>query len=99
MCGEGLADLSDRGLEVGAVVVDRGRREEDAAVEVGEEEPGAGLGAVDADNADMVGANLLHARVEHATRLGDGSPRTTRRRAFPGTGSGHGTSIRKKGWK
>ena len=55
MVGEGLADVGDGGVEVGSVVGDGGGRDEDAAVEVGEEELGAGLGAVEAEDAEVFG--------------------------------------------
>ena len=84
--GEGLADLGDGGVEVGAVVGDRGGRDEDAAVEVGEQELGACLGAVDADDAEVFGTDLLDARMKDAARLADGGRRTTRTRGVCGYG-------------
>ncbi len=69
--GEGVADLGDGGVEVGTVVGDGGGWDEDAAVEVGEEELGAGLGTVEADDAEVFGTDLLDAWMEHAARLAD----------------------------
>ena len=50
---------------------DGGGRDEDAAVEVGEQQLGACLGAVEADDAEVFGSDLLDARVEHAAGLAD----------------------------
>ena len=69
--GEGLADLGDGGVESGAVVGDGGGRDEDAAVEVGEEELGACLGTVEADDAEVFGTDLLDAGMEDAAGLAD----------------------------
>ena len=74
---EGLPDLSDGGFEVGTVVGDGSRRDEDAAVEIGAKELGACLGAVEADEAEVFGADLLDARMEDAARLAEGRRRTT----------------------
>ena len=73
--GEGVADLGDGGVEVGTVVGDGGGWDEDAAVEVGEEELGAGLGTVEADDAEVFGSDLLDAWMQHAAGLADGSGR------------------------
>ena len=58
MVGEGLADVGHGCVEVGSVVGDGGGRDEDAAVEVGEEELGAGLGAVEAEDCRSVRVRL-----------------------------------------
>jgi len=52
---ESLAYWGHGGVKVRAVVGDDGRRDKDAAVEVGEKELGASLGAVDADDAEVFG--------------------------------------------
>ena len=52
---EGQPDLSNGGVKVGSVVLDRSRRDEVATVEVGEQELGADLVAVEADDAKMFG--------------------------------------------
>lgn len=83
MLGEGLADLGDGGVQSGAVVLDRGGRDQDAAVEVGQQEFGAGLGAVEADDAEVLGTDLLDAGMEQAARLGDTVVKATGTRAFP----------------
>ena len=75
MVGEGLADVGDGGVEVGSVVGDGGGRDEDAAVEVGEEELGAGLGAVEAEDAEVFGSDLLDAGMKHPTGLADAGGR------------------------
>src|SRR5579859_3627721 len=59
-------NLGDGGVEVGAVVGDDGGREEHLAVEVGEQELGAALVAIEADDAKVLGADQLHARVQDA---------------------------------
>jgi hypothetical protein len=43
--------------------------DEDAAVEVGEEELGACLGTVEADDAEVFGTDQLHGRVQHTAEL------------------------------
>ena len=88
---EGLADLCDGGIEVGAVVCDGGGRDEDAAVEVGEEELGACLGTVEADDAEVFGPDLLDAGMEDTFGLGDGRFRTSGA-TFTGLTSSHGTA-------
>ena len=55
------------------------------AVEVGEEELGACLGAVEADDAEVFGSDLLDAGMEHAAGLADGWQRVGVR-----TGGGYG---------
>src|SRR5438477_69254 len=79
----------DGGVEVGSGVGDGSGRDEDAAVEVGEEELGAGLGAVEADDAEVFGSDLLDAWMEHTTGLADGSRRTTRGLGAAGARAGH----------
>ena len=96
MLGEGFADLGDGGVEVGTVVGDGGGRDEDAAVEVGEQELGADLGTVEADDAEVFRADLLHAGVQQAARLGDAVVKAAHARALAGTGFGHGTASEKK---
>src|SRR5262245_57817849 len=91
--GKGPADLCDRVVEGGAVVGDDGGREEDAAVEVGEEELGASLGAVEADDAEVFRADLLDAWVEDAAWLADGVDPSSGSRAAVGAGSGHESSV------
>jgi hypothetical protein len=92
--GKCLANLGDGGVEVGPVVGDHRGRDENAAVEVGEEELGAGLGAVEADDAEVFGTDLLDARMKDAAGLADGVDGSAPRRAPAGTGSGHETYLR-----
>ena len=83
-------------VEGGAVVFDGGGRDEDVAVEVGKHPFGAGLGAVDGDDAEVLGADLLDARVEGAARLLDdvgGAGAGT----FAGGAAGHKDCLRKRG--
>src|SRR5262245_10575948 len=100
--GEGVAKLSDGRVEVGTVVSHRGGWHEDPAIEIGEEKLGAGLGTVETDDAKVFGADLLHARMEHAAGFGHrgkalasaGAPTITRRShekslQYKGQGSSH----------
>jgi hypothetical protein len=75
--GKGLANLSDGVGEGEPVVLDVGRWDEHPAVEIGEEKLGTHLGAVEAEDAEMIGADSLHARVELPARLGDMEVETT----------------------
>ena len=97
MCGKCLADLCDGGVELGAVVGNVGGRNEDTAVEVSEEELGTDLGAVEADDAEVFGPDLLDARMQYATRLADGLGRSTCGRTTAGTRAGHERSLQEKG--
>src|SRR5580704_8656303 len=83
--GKGMPDLGDRSSEVGTIVVDLGGWEEDAAVEVGEQELGASLGAVEADDAEVFGPDQLDARMEHPPGLTGGDRRRVAARAASGT--------------
>ena len=76
MVGEGLSDLGDGGVEVGSIVSDGGGRDEDAAIEVGEKQLGARLGAVEAKDAEVFGSDKLDARMKYAAGFADavGSP-------------------------
>ncbi len=95
--GKGVADLGDGGVECGAVVLDGGGRNQDVAIEIGEEELGAELGTVKADDAEVIGADLLDAGVPSAAGLGDAVVKATVARALAGTGSGQGNCLRNKG--
>jgi hypothetical protein len=63
--------LGDGGVQLGSVVGNGSGRDEDAAIEIGEEELGACFGAVEADDAEVFGANQLDAGVEDAAGLAD----------------------------
>jgi len=67
-----IAHCLDRGLEAGSVVFGCHGLEEDSAVEVGEHHLGAGLGAIDANEGEMFGADRLNARVHHSAWLMNG---------------------------
>ena len=87
--------MGDGGVEVGAVVGDGGGRDEDVAIEVGEQELGACLGAVEADDAEVFGPDLLDARVEGAAGLLDdvgGAGAGT----IAGGATGHKDCLRKR---
>jgi hypothetical protein len=67
----GVAQGPQRRLEAGLVVVDDGRRHEDSAVEVGEHPFGSGLGAVDADDPEVLWPDGLDPWMKDAPRLVD----------------------------
>ena len=67
----GLADGPDGRLEAGAIVREGGGWDEDFPVEIGEEELGAGLGAIDADDPKAFGAYGLHPGMQCAGGLVD----------------------------
>jgi hypothetical protein len=96
--GERLPDLGDGVVEVRSVVGDGGRGDEDVAVEISEEELGAGLGTVEADNAEVVRADLLNAGMQDAARLAHAVVRAPRGRAFASPRSSHRTCLREEGW-
>jgi len=77
-------------------VGDDGGRDEDAAVEVGEEELGAVFVTVEADDAEVFGTDELDAGMKHAARLAEGVARSAAGLASAGTESGHETSLQKK---
>lgn len=95
---EGVANLADGRAQFGAVVGDGGRRDEDPAVEVGEEELGAGLGTVKADDAKVFRSDLLDAGVQDSAGLTDRGCRPPLGGPFAGAKCSHDTSLRKKGW-
>ena len=63
------AHLGDGGFEIEPVVFDDGGRHEQLAVEVGHHEFGTVFGAINADDAEMLRADLLDTRMEGAMRL------------------------------
>jgi hypothetical protein len=69
--GDGAAEVVDGGVESRAGVLDGGEGDEDAAVEVGEQPGGAGLGAVDGDDTEVLRADGLDARGEQAVGLAE----------------------------
>ncbi len=95
---EGGADLGEGGVQFGPVVGDGRGREEHAAIEIGEQELGAFLGAVETDDAEVLGTDLLDARVLSAAgawrRSGQSDGCAGR---LAGTGSGQGNCLRNKG--
>jgi hypothetical protein len=68
---KGLSDLTDGGVEGGPGMSDLGGRNQDAAIEVSEEELGTDLGTVETDDAEMFGSDLLDAGMEDAAGLAD----------------------------
>ena len=65
--GDSPPELGDGGVEPRAGGLDGGEGDEDAAVEVGEQPGGAGLGAVDGDDAEVLGSDGLDARGQEAS--------------------------------
>src|SRR5207249_4829385 len=56
---QGLVEEPHGGLQTGLIMLDDGGRDEDPAVEVGEHDFGAGLGAIDAEDAEALGSDGL----------------------------------------
>ena len=52
-------------------VLDDSDRDEDAAVEIGEQGVGTGLGGVDGEDAEVLGTDGLNARTEDAVRFAE----------------------------
>ena len=89
-CG---AHGQDGGIEGRSVVLDGGRLDQDSAVEVGEQDLGAGLGAVDAHEGEVFGTDGEDARVDDTERLMKGMflrLATVLRAGW----DGHGTDLR-----
>jgi hypothetical protein len=59
-----VADLDHGIVEFGSVVCDGGGWDENAAVEVSEEELGSELGTVKANDAEVFGSDVLDAGME-----------------------------------
>jgi hypothetical protein len=66
----GLAEPVDGGMEVRAGMVERRGLQEDMAVEVGEEVTGPRLGAIEGDDAEVIGADGLDARLSWLLAFG-----------------------------
>src|SRR5262245_51755773 len=66
MLGDGAPELGDGGVKSRAGVLDGGQGDEDAAVEVGEQPVGAGLGRVDGDDAEVLRSDGLDAGGQEA---------------------------------
>jgi hypothetical protein len=94
---EGVTDLGDGGVEIGSVVGDYGGRNEEAAIEVGEEKLGAGLGTVEADDAEVLRADLLDAGMEYTAGLAYRDGNSAAGRTTSGTRGSHETSLQKHG--
>src|SRR6266850_5177799 len=89
----GPAELIDGGVEGGAVVREQRGGHQDVAVEIGEHPLGAGLGAIDRDDAEVFGTDLLDARMKSAAGLLNnvGASRTG---AMTGARTGHRDCLR-----
>src|SRR5262249_4076426 len=66
MTPHGIAEGLQRPLEADLGVLDHGRRHEDPAVEVGQHPFGAGLGAINADDAEVLRPHGLNPGMEGA---------------------------------
>ena len=66
---ESFADQADGQLEFGSTMLDRGGRHENLAIEVTQHPLGSILGTIDADNAEVLRPDLLHAGLNDARRL------------------------------
>jgi hypothetical protein len=89
-------ELGHGGLKFDAVVGHRGGWHEDIAVKITEHPLKAGLGAIDPDNAEMFGADLLDPRMNEAARLLE-DRREPGTGAFAGTCCWHDSHLREKG--
>ena len=91
---DGLTEACDGGLEAVTGVGDYERFDQNIAEEVGEHPLGPGLGAVDADDAEVLGPDLLDTGMDSSCGLVD-LCRHCRRRRRAGTGTAMGwTSTR-----
>jgi hypothetical protein len=69
--GHGPADAGGEVGEPAAGVLDGGRFDEDVPIEIGEHPFGAGLGAIDGDDAEVLGADVLDPGMHGSRGLGD----------------------------
>jgi hypothetical protein len=78
--GPGPADAGREVVEPPAGLLDDGGSDEDVALEIGEHPFGAGLGAIDGDDAEVLGPDLLDPGMDGTRGLGDrdGAPATAR---------------------
>src|ERR1700728_2970070 len=90
-----LAEAGHRLVQGGAVVLDFGRWREDVAEEVTDHRLEPGLGAVDADDAEVLGADFLHARMKDSAGLLDD---VSDAGATTLAGPGHETYLQEKRW-
>ena len=94
---EGLLDLRHGGVESGSRMRhDRGWNEQ-ASIEVGEQKLGAHFGAVEADDAEVLRTNLLHAGMEYPAGLAQRGGRSAARSGKTATSAGHRRSLQKQG--
>src|SRR5260370_41738505 len=59
----GMTQAGDGGLQVGAIMFDDDGRDQDVAKEVAQHPFGAGLGAIDTHDAEMLLSNLLYPHI------------------------------------
>src|SRR5262245_21104541 len=88
-----LAESIDGGVEGRPVVCEGRRSHEHVAIEIGEHPLGPGLGAIDRDDAEVLGPNFLDARVKRAARLLK-NVRASRAGALARVRTGHQNCLR-----
>jgi hypothetical protein len=91
-----VLELGHGGVEFDTVVCHFRGRHEASAVIITEHPLEAGLGAIDADDAEVFGADVLDAGMNEAARLVD-DRREPGTGAFAGTCCWHGSHLRAKG--
>jgi hypothetical protein len=69
---QGFLEEADGVFETGLMMLDDGGRDVDSAVVVGEHDFGSGLGAIDAEDAEVLGSDGLDAGVKDAVGLVNG---------------------------
>ena len=84
-------------VEGQAVMLHDGGRDQDVAVEVAQHPFGASLGAIDADEAEVLGADALHPRVDDAAGLLQDLPLASGPASLTALGGGHGNRPPKEG--
>jgi len=95
---QGRAEEPHGGLKTGLIVRDGGRFDEDPAVEIGEHHFGPGLGAIDAEDAEVLGSDGLDPGMEHSVGLLDGVRAATAARFRP-SGTSHRQDLLERVWK
>ena len=87
---QGLAEEPHGGPKTGLIMLDDGGWDEDSAVEVGEHDFGPSLGAIDAEDAEVLGSDGLDPGMKDSVGLVNGVRAGTAARFRP-SGTSHGT--------